>query len=196
VHFIEDILVSDDILTAAFACDLEACKGACCWEGDYGAPLDPEEVETLKAILPEIQSFLSPAGLAVIQSRGTSVYYPDLDKEGTPLIDGGPCAYMRFDGQGVAQCGIEKAWEAGETQFRKPISCHLYPIRVLGQPEEGFEALNYERWEICSAACSRGEQTRMPLYVFAREALIRKYGQSFYKALHAAALHLTEESTE
>ncbi|MCF8236913.1 MAG: DUF3109 family protein [Saprospiraceae bacterium] len=196
MHLIENILVSDDILTAAFACDLEACKGACCWEGDYGAPLDPEEIETLKAILPEIQDFLSPAGLAVIQSKGTSVYYQDLNKEGTPLIDGGPCAYMRFDSQGVAQCGIEKAWEAGETQFRKPISCHLYPIRVLGRPEEGFEALNYERWEICSAACHRGEQTRMPLYVFAREALIRKYGPSFYDALQAAALHLTEESTE
>ncbi len=196
MHLIEDILVSDDVLTEAFACDLEACKGACCWKGDFGAPLDLEEVETLQRILPEIQRFLSPAGLSVIQSEGTSVYFEDLGKPGTPLIDGGPCAYLTFDRLGVAQCGIEKAWEAGETQFRKPISCHLYPIRVLGHPAAGYEALNYERWEICSAACSRGKQTRMPLYVFAREALVRKYGTSFYEALAAAAAHLSEESTE
>lgn len=190
MHLIDQILVSDDILTSAFACDLQACHGACCWEGDYGAPLDEEEVETLLAILPAIRGFLSPAGLAVLDDQGTSVHYADLGKQGTPLVDGGPCAYLAIDGQGIAHCGIEKAWEAGVTQFRKPISCHLYPIRVLGKPDEGFEALNYERWDICSAACSKGEKTGTPLYVFAREALIRKYGPSFYDELEAAAQHL------
>ncbi len=190
MHLIDHILVSDDILTSRFVCDLQSCHGACCWEGDYGAPLDDEEVQTLRAILPDIRHFLSPAGLAVLDTQGASVYYSDLGKHGTPLIHGGPCAYLTRDGQGISHCGIEKAWEAGETSFRKPISCHLYPIRVLGKPEEGFEALNYERWEICGAACKKGEQSGTPLYVFAREALIRKYGPSFYDELEAAAQHL------
>ncbi len=193
MHLIDHILVSDDILTSQFACDLSACHGACCWEGDYGAPLEPEEVDTLNTILPVIRPFLSPAGLAVLEDQGTSVYYPDLGKAGTPLIDGGPCAYLTKDSHGVAHCGIEKAWEAGVTEYRKPVSCHLYPIRVLGKPEDGFEALNYERWDICSAACNRGERTGTPLYVFSRDALIRKYGISFYEALEAAARHVTEK---
>lgn len=185
------ILISDDILTASFACDVSACRGACCWEGDFGAPLDPEEVGTLERIYPEIRPMLSPAGCEVIDRVGTSVPYPDLGQDGTPLIDGGPCAYMVLDPHGIAHCGIEQAWAKGLTDFRKPVSCHLYPIRVLRHEDEGFEALNYDRWSICAPACRQGEARGIPLYVFAREALIRKYGQDFYAELEAAAKHLT-----
>lgn len=183
MHLIDDVLISDDVLTSSFACNIQACKGACCWEGDFGAPLEPEEIATLDSLLPEIRSFLSPAGLAVLDKEGTSVFYPDLGKDGTPLIEGGACAYLTLDAKGIAQCGIEKAWEAGISSFRKPISCHLYPIRVLGKPEDGYEALNYDQWSICSAACDRGQQEGIRLVEFAREALIRKYGEAFYEAL-------------
>lgn len=187
MHLIDDVLISDDVLTSSFACHIPSCQGACCWEGDFGAPLDPEEVKTLERLLPDIRSYLSPAGLAVLDREGTSVYYPDLGKEGTPLIDGGACAYLTLDSHGIAHCGIETAWEAGVTSFRKPISCHLYPIRVLGKPEDGYEALNYDRWSICAAACTRGQQEGIRLVEFAKEALIRKYGEAFYEALVDAA---------
>ena len=144
-------------------------------------------MNTLERLLPDIRSYLSPAGLAVLDREGTSVYYPDLGKEGTPLIDGGACAYLTLDSHGIAHCGIETAWEAGVTSFRKPISCHLYPIRVLGKPEDGYEALNYDRWSICAAACTRGQQEGIRLVEFAKEALIRKYGEAFYEALVDAA---------
>jgi len=195
MYLIGDIMVSEDVLQARFACDVPACKGACCWEGDYGAPLDPEEAETLRAILPALAPFLSPAGRKALEEQGAAIWYEDLGKDGTPLVDGGPCAYLTLDGQGIAHCGIEKAWEAGATDFRKPISCHLYPIRVAGGPDQGFEGLNYHEWSICQDACRRGEREDIPLIRFAREALIRRYGPEFYEALCAAAdnLHPTPE---
>lgn len=196
MYQIGDILVSEEVLTARFACDVPACKGACCWEGDYGAPLEPGEVETLEAVLPALRPYLSPAGLAALESQGAAVWYEDLGKPGTPLVDGGPCAYLTLDGAGIAHCGIEKAWEAGAVAYRKPISCHLYPIRVVGGPEAGFEGLNYHEWSICQAACARGDRERISLVRFAREALIRRYGEEFYEALCHAADHLDTGATK
>ncbi len=186
-------LVHLDVVKEYFACELSACKGACCWEGDYGAPLETAELETLQAILPQIRSWLSPAGLEVLDREGPYVYLADEDQHATPLINNGPCAYMTYDAAGVAMCGIEQAYRAGVIDFPKPISCHLYPIRVYHNKGTGFEALNYDRWNICSAACRRGKKESIPLYQFAREAIIRKYGADFYEELAAAAQHLSEE---
>jgi hypothetical protein len=189
---IQDKLISDEIIERRFICNLDACKGACCWEGDYGAPLEDEELPVLDAIYSQIKPFLSPAGQAAIAAQGPYIYYEDNESYGTPLIDNGPCAYMVFDGNGVAKCGIEQAYQAGAVDFPKPISCHLYPIRVRKGPENSFEALNYDEWDICSAACTKGEKEQVPVYAFLKEAIIRRYGAEFYDELDAAAKNISK----
>lgn len=187
---IEDVLVSDDVISEAFICNLNACKGACCWEGDYGAPLEEAELDILDKIYDDIKEFLTPEGRAVIEKHGAYTYYEDAADFGTPLINGGACVYMTRDESGVAQCGIELAYKAGKTDFKKPISCHLYPIRITPKSENQFEMINYERWEICSAACELGKQQQVPVYRFLRDALIRKYGENFFDVLDTAATEL------
>lgn len=184
---IQDILVSDDVVKSHFVCRLEACKGACCWEGDYGAPLEVDELPVLENIFQQVRPFLTPEGIAVIEKEGTAVYNENHETYATPLVGNGPCAYMTRDENGTAHCGIEQAWKAGATDFRKPISCHLYPIRVSVSDIPGFEALNYDRWDICNAACTYGAQLQVPIYQFVKDALVRKYGQDFYDELYAAA---------
>ena len=191
---VQDKLVSDEVLKEAFVCDLEACKGACCWEGDYGAPLEAEEVSVLERILDSIAPFLLPEAVALLREQGVYADYED-QGPGTPLMPNGACAYMTLDETGKAQCGIEQAFRAGATDFRKPISCHLYPIRIRKGHKGVFEALNYDRWEICSAACRLGKKLKVPVYQFLREALIRKYGAAFYEELEAAAHFLEDEET-
>lgn len=192
---IQDKLVSDDVVEEHFICDLNACKGACCWEGDYGAPLEESELAVLDSIYEEVKPFLSPAGIAAIEAQGKHTWFDGMG-HGTTLIDGGPCAYLTFDGNGIAFCGIEKAWAAGATHFRKPISCHLYPIRVNFFDASEIEALNYDRWEICSAACTLGKKEKMPVYRFLKEALIRKFGEDFYEELDGAAEFLKQKEDE
>jgi len=187
---IQGKLISADVVEEQFMCNLKACKGACCWEGDYGAPLETTELEILDDIYPQIKKYLSPKGIAVLEKAGRYTYYKDANEYGTPLIDHGACAYMTYDEAGVAQCGIEQAYNDGVVSFKKPISCHLYPIRVTKEGESGFEALNYDRWDICSAACSLGAKEKMPVYKFTKDALIRKYGAEFYAELEAASNHL------
>jgi hypothetical protein len=184
---VQDKLVSDDVVEEQFLCNLSACKGACCWEGDAGAPLEQEELYILDAIYPQIKPFLSPRGIEEIETQGKYYYNQEDHEPATTLIDGGPCAYMTYTEQGIAQCGIEQAWKAGATEFRKPISCQLYPIRVEKNEDNGFEALNYDRWDICSAACSAGKAAKLPVYQFLKEAIVRKYGEDFYEELDAAA---------
>lgn len=184
---IQDILVSDELLDEQFICNLKACKGACCWEGDFGAPLEIAELEVLQRIYPQVAPFLSEQGRQAIEEEGCFTYYPDNDSFGTPLVDNGPCAYMIYDELGIAKCGIEQAFQAGATDFKKPISCHLYPIRVTGDRDKGFEGLNYDRWDICSAACELGKQHQVPVYQFLKDAIVRKYGEDFYAELDAAA---------
>ncbi|MEQ8706028.1 MAG: DUF3109 family protein [Phaeodactylibacter sp.] len=194
---IEDILVSDDVVTQQFICNLDACKGACCWEGDSGAPLEAEELRTLERIYDEVRPFLSPEGRAVIEAHGPHAYYGgDAQEFGTPLVDNGPCAYMTYDNDGVAQCGIELAYKAGATDFKKPISCHLYPIRVIKHEASGMEALNYDRWDICSAACELGKAHQVPVYRFLKDAITRKYGAAFFEQLDAAARELPHLKNE
>ena len=187
---VQDILVSEEVLTEHFRCNLDACKGACCWEGDFGAPLEAAELETLVNIYEEIRPFLRPEGIRAIEMQGLFVDYPDLRGPGTPLLENGACAFLTFEKNGIAKCGIEKACEAGATDFKKPISCHLYPVRVSANPEIGFEALNYDVWDICSAACTAGKKEKLPIYKFVKDAIVRKYGEHFYEELDAAAGYL------
>lgn len=193
---VQDKLVSDDLVEEQFLCNLQACKGACCWEGDSGAPLEVEELPVLESIFEKIKPFLSPAGIQAIEQQGAYVWYDENEEWGTPLVNNGPCAYMTLNGAGIAQCGIEQANRAGATDFKKPVSCHLYPIRVEKNEEVGFEALNYHRWDICSAACTLGQKEQLPVYQFLREAIIRKYGEDFYAELDGAATFLKSQEPD
>lgn len=187
---IDHILISDDLLEQQFHCNLNACKGACCWEGDFGAPLEEEELETLDRIYEDVKPFLRPEGRAVIEREGAYLYYDENEEYGTSLLPDGACAFMTFDDKGVAQCGIEQAYRAGATDFKKPVSCHLYPVCMTKDEDSGFEALNYDRWDICSAACTLGKEMQLPVFRFVKDALVRKYGEAFYDQLEAAAKDL------
>lgn len=185
-------IISQDIIEEQFLCNLKACKGACCWEGDWGAPLEPEELPILEQIYDSIKADLSPEGRKVLETEGLFKYYEAPKDYGTPLIANGACAYMTYTPEGIATCGIEKAFNEGKITFRKPISCHLYPIRVQKDNRTGFEVLNYDRWDICAAACQKGKEARLPLYIFAKPALVRKYGAEFFAELEAAATYLNK----
>ena len=181
---IDNTLVSEALLKEEFTCDLERCKGACCVEGEAGAPLSVAETRELKKHLPELLPFLNEKGKAVITAQGTHVS----PKEGvyeTPLVNGAECAYTVFDAQGKAQCGIENANKAGATKMQKPISCHLYPVRVTEYSE--FTAVNYHQWNICSPACTLGAALKQPVYRFTKQALIRKFGKAWYSTLEKIA---------
>lgn len=190
MYIIQDILVSDDVVEKQFLCNLQACKGACCWEGDWGAPLEKAELSTLEKIYEEVKPFLSKEGIEVIEQEGVYTFYQEPKEYGTPLLKNGACVYMTYNELGIAQCGIEQAYRAGKTDFRKPVSCHLYPIRVKENPEIGFTAINYDEWEICSAACALGEKEQVPVYQFVKDALVRKFGVAFYEELEAAVTHI------
>lgn len=193
---VQDKLVSDDLVEQQFVCNLAACKGACCWEGDYGAPLDEAELAVLDAIYDRVKPFLSPAGIDVIEREGKYLRFEQTDEWVTPLIDNGPCAYMTYDALGIAKCGIEQAWKAGAVDFQKPVSCHLYPVRVEKNEDLGFEALNYHEWDICSAACSLGKKEKVPVFRFVKDALIRKYGEAFYEELEGAAAFMAQNKAK
>lgn len=188
---IEDKIVSDEIIEQHFVCNLTACKGACCVEGEQGAPLEKAEATILEEIYSKIKDRLTPEGRKAIEAQGTSV--KKKGKLKTPLVRNKACAYAIFD-KGIAQCGIEKAFEEGVTDFRKPISCHLYPVRITSTEEMDF--INYEEWDICDPACSLGKELKMPLYKFVKDALIRKYGEEFYQALEAAEQHAHEHKAD
>ncbi len=181
---IDHTLVSEELFEKEFVCNIKACKGICCVEGDSGAPLNEEEKQILKDIYPEIKEFLSPEGIKAIDKQGTSV----IDFQGeltTPLINNKECAYVVQEADGTYVCGIEKAYTAGKISFQKPISCHLYPVRV--KDFSGFQAVNYDKWDICSAACELGKQLQVPLYKFLKEPLIRKFGTEWYEEMEIVA---------
>jgi len=180
---IENKLISEDLFDKHFVCDLSACKGACCVEGESGAPLEEEELSILDDIFEEVKPFLREEGALAIEEQGKYIQDSDGDWV-TPLREGKECAYTIFDEKGIAGCGIEKAFFAGETTFRKPISCHLYPIRTKQLSE--YEAMNYHQWPICAPACECGSKLQMPIYKFCKDAIIRKYGEEFYAQLEFA----------
>ena len=187
---VQDILVSNDVIDKQFICNLNACKGACCWEGDWGAPLEEAEKEILDKIYPKVKPYLTEEGQKVIEEKGAYVYNEEPAEYGTMLVENNACAFMTKDSLGIAKCGIEQAYNEGIIDFKKPISCHLYPLRAKKDPNIGFEALNYDKWDICSAACDLGKKEQLPVYIFVQDAIKRKYGDDFYEELHAAAIHL------
>ena len=181
-------VVSEEILDEAFVCDLNACKGACCVAGSSGAPVEDDERKILDEIFPKVKPYLRPEGVAAIESQGTYVKGEDGEWE-TPLVDNKECAYVVFDGE-TALCGIEAAAREGAVDWTKPVSCHLYPIRV--RHYTALTAVNYHRWHICDAACSLGQQLQVPIYVFVKEALVRKFGESWYAELEEVARQRTK----
>lgn len=179
-------IVSEEILEREFVCNLSACKGTCCIDGDAGAPLQEEETTILEAIYPKVKPYLRPEGIAAIEAQGAWVKGEDGDFE-TTLIDGKDCAYVIFDGA-TALCGIEQAYNEGIVDWKKPVSCHLYPIRVKDFTE--FTAVNYDKWYICDDACTLGKELQLPVYKFVKEALIRRFGEDWYLELEKVALDL------
>lgn len=177
-------IVSEEIIEKDFVCNLSACKGACCVDGDSGAPLEKEEVEILQNIYPKIKPFLRQEGLQIIEKQGIFITIEEGESE-TPLIDGADCAYVNFDDKGIALCAIEEAYNQGEITWRKPVSCHLYPVRVKDYSE--FSAVNYHKWHICDDACTLGKELQVPIYKFVKDALIRKFGEDWYMELEKVA---------
>lgn len=180
---IDKTLIADDVTERKFVCDLNACKGACCIEGDSGAPLEEDELEILDEVYDHVKPYMRPEGIAAIDKEG--LYTVDWDQEYvTPLVNGKECAFVTFDDTDTAKCAIEQAYLDGKIKWKKPISCHLYPIRVKKLKE--YDALNYDKWEICEPACACGSELNVKVYRFLKEPLIRKYGEEWFEKLCAA----------
>jgi hypothetical protein len=176
-------LISEEIIDKDFVCNLSACKGACCIDGDAGAPLEESELKILMDIYPKVKPFLRPEGIKAIEEQG--LFTTSDGEHETTLIDGKDCAYVTFDEKNTAMCGIEEAYNQGETSWKKPISCHLYPVRVEDYSE--FSAVNYHKWQICDDACTLGKELQVPVYKFVKQALIRKFGEDWYAELEKVA---------
>lgn len=181
---IENTLISDEVLEKRFVCDLNACKGACCVEGESGAPLEAEELGVLEAVFEKVKPYMTAEGISAIVEQGKWVVDSDGDFT-TPLVsEEGACAYVFFDEKGIAKCAIEKAHREGAIDFPKPISCHLYPVRL--QKLKDAIAVNYHRWPICEPACDCGSQLDVRVFRFLREPLIRRFGSEWFDQLEAA----------
>jgi hypothetical protein len=173
---IDKALISSQIGEVCFCCDLAACKGACCVDGDAGAPLAEEEISILEDYIDAIKPFMNTEGIEVVNKNGVFEY----DHEGnfvTPLVNHRECAFVIYEDE-IAVCAVEKAFNAGVQPFRKPLSCHLYPIRITNY--EDFDAINYHEWHICRGALAKGKELGLPLHEFVKEALVRKYGSGWY----------------
>lgn len=181
---INDTLISLDIFDQQFCCDLGNCRGACCVEGDSGAPVEIEEISHLENALPYVWTDLSDEARHLIETQG--VVYPDSEGEMvTSIVNGKDCVFTYYDEKGICLCAIEKAWRAGKISFMKPVSCHLYPIRTKKYPT--YTSVNYQEWSICSGARLMGKQKGLPLYKFLKGPLIRKFGQQWYDEVCIAA---------
>jgi len=191
---IDNKLVSDEIIEEQFVCDLNKCKGGCCVDGDAGAPLSSEELLHLNEVYDAVIPYLSEENKKELLKQGKYVY----DKEFgwvTPTIESKVCVYGITDQKGIVKCGIEQAYNDGKVNWKKPISCHLFPIRVQLSKNKKTEFVNYEpREDLCGAACNLGKKLKVPVYVFLKDALVRKYGTEFYEALDASAKHVKSGS--
>lgn len=203
MFLIKDILVSDTLFEEHFQCDMEKCKGACCWEGDFGAPMTHGEIREIEKILPKVLPLLPESHQERIDKDGFSKYYEipkdvtlqsgrggtggvEKDFIGTNLMDDGSCVFLVKNEQGIGYCALETLYRDGETDWKKPISCELFPVRVNKSEIQGFEALNYYEWDLCSQACELGEKNKMPVFKFVKNAIIRKYGEDFYQEMEIA----------
>jgi Fe-S-cluster containining protein len=193
---IQETLVSDEILIEKFHCNLAACKGACCTEGDFGAPVEKDEMDIINGYIDQISKHIPDRSIEKIKKEGAFSYYQNPKIWGTSCHEDGACVFLTVNEIGISVCGIEKTWYEEKILFQKPISCHLYPVRISRNDIIGFEAWNYDRWDICSAACEKGEKEKMPVYAFVKDAIVRKKGQDFYDELEAAARYLKDKSPE
>jgi len=192
---IDNVLVSDLVIEEQFVCDLLKCKGGCCEDGDAGAPLEKEEMDRINEVYESVKPYLTAAGIKEIESRGRYNY----DREFgwvTPTIEGKMCAYGFKDAKGILKCGIEQAYYDGKITWKKPISCHLYPIKISKTKEH--QVVNYEpRDTMCKPGCVQGKKLKVPAYVFLKESLIRKFGEEFYQALdQVAQKYFSKESAK
>jgi len=186
---IDHTIISDDLYLVKFVCHLPRCLGSCCVGGDAGAPLEEEEISMLEDHLDSVLPFMTEGGIRTIRDQGVF----DYDIHGqfvTPLINDGECAFTNFD-NGIAFCSIERAHEKGQVPFKKPVSCHLYPVRISRYNE--FLAVNYHKWSICKPALKRGKKEGVPIYRFLRKALIRKFGEEWYRKLENAVSDREEQ---
>ena len=188
---IEDIVVSSDILTEKFICNLEACQGECCIEGDAGAPVEKNEVAELEKVLPVVWDELSPEAQAVIKKQGVVYAGQDGDLV-TSIVGNKNCVFTCYDEKGCCYCAIEKAYREGKCNFYKPISCHLYPLRIENYGP--YTAVNYHRWDVCKAAVILGKMKGVPVYQFLKEPLIRKFGADWYQMLSDCAEEWTKQN--
>jgi hypothetical protein len=190
---IDKILISDEIIEEQFVCDLNKCKGGCCEDGDSGAPLATEELEEVKKAFEIVRPFLAAVGLKELERTGLYRY----DREFgwvTPTVSGEICAYGFRDKKGIIKCAFEEAYNQKLISWKKPISCHLYPIRTKQSKYNDYHMMNYEpRETLCSPACELGKQLKVPVYQFLKESIIRKFGQSFYTALEKIASEFYEK---
>ncbi len=190
---IDKVLVSDEIIEEQFVCDLDKCKGGCCEDGDAGAPLEKSELAELKKVYELVKPYLTAEGVAEIERQGKYVFDQEFGWV-TPTIKGKMCAYGFHDERGIIKCGIEQAYNDDKIAWKKPISCHLFPIRV--KKTRSNELVNYEpRESLCNAACVLGVKLKIPVYVFLKEPLIRKYGEEFYNVLVEVAAEFFERKT-
>jgi len=180
VLVVENTYLSDDIAENLFVCDLERCKGICCEEGDLGAPLEEDELEILEAIFETVKPYMSEVGKEAAEQQGLYILDSDGDFS-TTTVQGRECVFAFKDAKGYWKCAIEKAYEDKKIDFQKPISCHLYPIRITKYAN--YDAINYQHWSICVDACILGEKLKVPVYQFLKDPLIRKYGEKWYQAL-------------
>mgnify|MGYP000853878329 CR=1 FL=1 len=178
-------LISEDLLDRKFVCDLNACKGACCVAGASGAPLDKEELPILKSVLEKVKPYMVKKGIQAVEKQGVYVVDEDGDYTTTLVSEAAECAFVYFDETKTAKCAIEKAYIEGKIDWKKPISCHLYPVRIT--KHKSYDAVNYSYWDICKPACKCGEKLDVPVYKFLKEPLIRKYGKEWFKALEKNA---------
>ncbi len=184
---IGDVLVSDQVIEENFVCDLIKCKGACCVEGDAGAPLDNKELKEINEAYTSVIPYLSQESKIAIEQQGKYIYDKEFEWV-TPTVNSGMCAYGITDEKGIVKCGIEQAYNDGKISWKKPLSCHLFPIKIKKSKTGKTDFVNYEpREDLCKAACSLGKKLKVPVHLFLKDALIRKYGNDFYEALCATA---------
>lgn len=177
---IGNTVISDDLGDQFFVCELSKCKGACCVEGDLGAPLEEDELKKIEEVYPIVKTYMSEEGKKAVEEQG--LYIKDWEDDySTPTIKDRECAYAYYDEKKILKCAIEQAYNDGKIGWKKPISCHLYPVRI--SKLNHYEAINYDRWHICNDACHNGRALGVPLYKFLKEPLVRKYGEEWYKEL-------------
>jgi len=186
-------VISLDVIQKEFCCDIEKCKGACCVDGDSGAPLTPEEATIIETLYPDFEDYLSEENKAEIEKQGFSVTDSDGDLV-TPIVGNNECVFTFTDERGITKCAIERAYFDKKTSFRKPVSCHLFPIRITVYKR--FEAVNYQQLDICQSGRICGKIQGLPLWKYLAEPLTRQYGSEWYEELKYAAENLPEELTD